>query len=113
MAVMKRNLTAALCALALGAGAVLAGCGGSATKTTSVAGAPEATQKTPTTAASSTPKTTAATTATTTTAPAPTSTAGGTAAPGVTHTAPEPAFTHEEPHGEGLSTAVAELQAHG
>jgi len=115
MAVMKRNLTAALCALALGAGAALAGCGGSATKTTSVAGTAEATQTTPTSTTSSTPTTTAAatTTTTSTTAPAPTSTAGGTAAPGVTHTAPEPAFTHEEPHGEGLSAAVAELQAHG
>jgi hypothetical protein len=113
MAVMRRNLNAALAMLALGtcAGALLSGCGGSQTKTVTVASAPEATHGT------STGTTTATTTATATTptssATAPTSTAGGTAAPARTRAAPEPEFTQQESHAEGLAGAVATLQARG
>jgi hypothetical protein len=115
MAVMTRPPIAASAVLALAAcAAVLGGCGSSQTKTVSVAGAPAITT-------SSTPASTATqSTATTTTAPAttstttpPTSTAGGTAAPGPTHTAPEPEFTQQESHAEGVSEAAAVLKASG
>jgi hypothetical protein len=114
MAVMRRNLNAALAALVLGAcaGAVLSGCGGSQTKTVTAASAPEATHSTSTTATSSTATTTAATTPTAS-ATAPTSTAGGTAAPGSTRAAPEPEFTQQESHAEGLAGALATVQAKG
>lgn len=117
MTVMRPNLNAALAALVLGAsaGGALSGCGGSQTKTVTVASAPEATRSTST---STTPSTaTTATTATATTptssATAPTSTAGGTAAPGSTRAAPEPEFTQQENHAEGLAGAVATLQTRG
>ncbi len=108
MGAMKPTLIAALTALGLGAG-TLAGCGGSQTKTVTVAGAPAVTHSTPTT---SVPTTTATTTTSTSTATAPTSTAGGTAAPGA-RTAPEPEFTQAESHAEGLGEALALLKAHG
>jgi hypothetical protein len=108
MGVMKRNVIAAL-SLAAGA-AMLAGCGGSQTKTVTVAGAPAVTHSTPTSTASTT--TGSATTPTSTT-PAPTSTAGGTAAPGATHTAPEPEFAQPQAHGEAASEAVDVLKARG
>ncbi|MCW3020099.1 MAG: hypothetical protein JWN10_2407 [Solirubrobacterales bacterium] len=113
MAVMRPQLIGALTVIALGAcGAVLGGCGSSQTKTVSVAGAPAVTSNsTPTsTATQSTPTTT---TTTTTTGSAPTGTAGGTAAPGPTHTAPEPQFTQQESHAEGVSEAAAVLKARG
>jgi LppP/LprE lipoprotein len=112
MVVMKRKLNGALALLALGAcgGVALGGCGGSQTKTVTAASAPAATQSTATDTA---PRTTAATTPSTTTASAPTSTAGGTAAPGVTRTAPEPEFTQHESQVEGLAAAVAALDARG
>ncbi len=112
MAVMRRNLNAALAALALSAcaGVALGGCGGSQTKTVTVASAPEATHSTST---STTSSTAATTTPTTPTAAAPTSTAGGTAAPGSTRAAPEPEFTQQESHAEGLAGAVATVQAKG
>ena len=114
MALMRRNLTTALAALALGA--VLGGCGGSQTKTVSVAGAPTESQSATTTAtqATSTQASTPASTPTSTT-PAPTSTAGGAAAPGTTttRTAPEPAFAQQEDHAEGLGEAVSVLKARG
>lgn len=115
MAVMTRQQIAASAALALAAcGAVLGGCGSSQTKTVSVAGAPTVTSNsTPTsTAAQSTPTTTTAPTTTTTTT-GPTGTAGGTAAPGPTHTAPEPEFTQQESHAEGASEAAAVVKARG
>jgi hypothetical protein len=109
MAVMKRNLLAPLALLALGAcsGIALGGCGSSQTKTVTVASAPAETQSTPATV----PSTTTATATGTTTAP--TSTAGGTAAPGTTHTAPEPEFTQQETHAEGLPGAVAAVKGRG
>ncbi len=108
---MRRKLIGALAALVLGigAGGVLGGCGGSETKTVSVAGAPEVTQST----ATATTRTTPTATTPTSSAPAPTSTAGGTAAPGATHTAPEPEFTQQEAHGEGAGEAVDALKARG
>ncbi len=109
MAVMTRKLNAALAALC--AGAVLGGCGGSQTKTVTVASAPEAAHSTPTTTTTGTAATTS--TATTATATAPTSTAGGTAAPGGAHSAPEPEFTQHESHAEGLAGALATLQTRG
>jgi hypothetical protein len=111
MAVMKRILLAPLALLALGAssGVALGGCGSSQTKTVTVASAPAPTQSTPT---ATTRSTTTTATATGTT-PAPTSTAGGTAAPGTTHTAPEPEFTQQETHVEGLAGAVAAVKARG
>ena len=114
MAEMNRNLIVTLLALLLGAsaGTALGGCGSSQTKTVSVAGGPAETQSTATsTQASTSTATTPPTTSTTT--PAPTSTAGGTAAPGGTHSAPEPAFTQQEAHSEGLSEAVAAVKARG
>jgi LppP/LprE lipoprotein len=109
MAVMNRQLIAALAALVLGAcGAVLGGCGSSQTKTVSVAGAPTVSNSTP----SSTATHSTTTTTTTATTP-PTGTAGGTAAPGPTRTAPEPEFTQQESHAEGASAAAAVLKARG
>jgi hypothetical protein len=104
----------ALAALVLGtcAGAVLSGCGGSQTKTVTVASAPEATHSTSTSTTSSAATTTTATTPTGS-ATAPTSTAGGTAAPGSTRAAPEPEFTQQESHAEGLAGALATVQAKG
>jgi hypothetical protein len=114
MGTMRPNLIGALATLAfaVGAGAILGGCGGSETKTVSVAGAPEVTQSTASTATTST-KPSSTTTTTTSKTPAPTSTAGGTPAPEGSHTAPEPEFTQQEAHGEGASEAVATLKAHG
>ncbi len=113
MAVMKRNLIGAFAALALSAsaGAALGGCGGSQTKTVTAASAPAATHSTTATTAPSTTTTAASTP--TSSGPAPTSTAGGTAAPGATHTAPEPEFAQQESHAEGLAGAVAALKARG
>jgi hypothetical protein len=115
MAVMERVIggVAALVLCACTAVAV-GGCGSSQTKTVSVAGAPASTRSTTT----STTATTSSTPTTTTTsvagsAPAPTSTTGGSAPPSTTHTAPEPAFTEQEAHTEGLKEAVGELQARG
>jgi hypothetical protein len=115
MAVMRRQLIAAVTVLVFAAcAAVLGGCGSSQTKTVSVAGAPTITNSsTPnSTATQSTPTTTAAPTTTTATT-APTGTAGGTAAPGPTHTAPEPEFTQQESHAEGVDEAAAVLKARG
>ncbi len=113
MDVMKRTATTALALLSLAAATgVLAGCGGSQTKTVTVASSPAETQSTSTTTSPSATAT-STTTKSTSTAPAPTSTAGGTAAPGGTHTAPEPEFAQSQPHGEGASEAVGVLSAHG
>jgi hypothetical protein len=111
---MYRKLLAALSALTLGAaaGAALGGCG-SQTKTVSVAGAPAVTQSPTTSTQSSTAATTPAQSTTTSTSTAPTSTTGGSEAPGKTHSAPEPAFTQQEAHSEGLGEAVAVLKARG
>jgi hypothetical protein len=116
MAVMRGQVIGGLAALAMCActGVAVGGCGGSQTKTVSVANAPETTQSTATSttpASSSTPTTATATS--TAGAPAPTSTAGGTAPPGATHTAPEPAFTHQENQAEGLEEAESAIQARG
>ncbi len=115
MAVMRRQLIAAVTLFALAAcAAVLGGCGSSQTKTVSVAGAPTITSdSTPTStpSQSTTTTTTAPTTATTTTTP--TGTAGGTAAPGPTRTAPEPEFTQQESHAEGVSEAASVLKSRG
>jgi hypothetical protein len=96
---------AALCA----AGA-LGGCGGSQTKTVTISSAPVTTGSTST---ATTHATTTATAPTTTTTTSTTGAAGGTAAPGATHTAPEPEFTNQETHAEGLTQAVAVLKARG
>jgi hypothetical protein len=113
-AMTKHNVLAICIALGLGVGAgvALGGCGSSQTKTLSVANSPETTSGAATT---STPATTPSTTTATTTStePAPTSTAGGTAAPGATHTAPEPEFAQREAHAEGASEAVALLRGRG
>jgi len=112
MAVMRCKLSSgvlALLALGVCGGLTLAGCGGSGAKTVTAASAPAATQSTPTSPAPST----ATATTPTTTASAPTSTAGGTAAPSVTHSAPEPEFTQHETQVEGLAGAVAALKARG
>jgi cytoskeletal protein RodZ len=122
MAVMKRKLTRAptpvtptpvtlLAVLGVCGAVALGGCG-SQTKTVTAASAPAATQSTPTNSTSSSTAT-ATTPTTTTTASAPTSTAGGTAAPTSTHTAPEPEFTQQEGHVEGLAGALATLRARG
>jgi len=108
MTVMKRNLLAALGALALGlAGAAALGGCGSQTKTVTVASAPATTSSTATTASTAT-----ATTHTSTTT-APTSTAGGAAAPSATRTATEPAFAKPETNAAGASEAATVLKARG
>jgi hypothetical protein len=109
---MRRNLPTALAVLVLStcAGAALGGCGSSQTKTVTIASAPEAAHSTSTRTTSSTAST-ASTPANSATAP--TSTAGGTAAPGGTRSAPEPEFTQQESHSEGLASAVAAVQARG
>jgi cytoskeletal protein RodZ len=104
-----------LAALAcVGAALALAGCG-SSTKTVSENGPPPAGAQSSAASTQTTQSTTAATTTTATTpaSTTPASTAGGTAAPTSTRTAAAPAFTHEESGGEGLSQAVATVQAHG
>jgi uncharacterized Zn-binding protein involved in type VI secretion len=110
MDVMRRHAIATLAPLGLAA-AMLAGCGGSQTRTVTVSSAPVATSGTATTAPTSTTTTTATTPTSTT--PSTTGTAGGTAAPGATHTAPEPEFAQQQAHGEGASVAVGVLQARG
>lgn len=116
MAVMQRKLTRALTPATLLAllgacsAVALGGCGGSQTKTVTAASAPAATQSTSTSGASSTTTTASATATTPTTT---TSTAGGTAAPTTTRTAPEPEFTQQETHVEGLAGAVSALKARG
>jgi hypothetical protein len=116
MAVMPRKFTTALSALVLGvaAGAILAGCGSSQTKTVSVAETPTVSQSS-TTAGTQTQTTTATTPPATTTATAPpTSTAGGSEAPAATtRTATEPAFTHQETQSESLKEAVSVLESRG
>jgi hypothetical protein len=113
----RRKLLGAPGVLALGlcAGLALGGCGSSGTKTVSVAAAPESTQSTPT---STQPTTTTTKTTKTATTPAPTTTTpegggGGTAAPTTTHTAPEPAFTEQESHAEGVSAASELVRSRG
>lgn len=96
--------------LALTGTALLAGCG-SQTKTVTVASAPAtATTQSTTTATQTTPTTTTPTTPSTTT---PTGAGGGTPAPSPTHTAPEPAFTQQEVHAEGVSAAAELVRARG
>jgi hypothetical protein len=109
---------AAMPALAAAAtAAMLAGCGGSETKTVSVANSPSssggATTQPGTSIAKTTPATT--TTGTTTTATAPSET---TSTPSTTRTATAPAFTETEKStggtsGEGLTAALAVVRAHG
>jgi len=114
MGEMKRTLlrTPATLAFGLVLATLLSACGAS-TKTVAEESPPVA-QATTSTAppATTTSSTTTATSSATT--PAPTSTAGGTAAPSATtRTAPEPAFTQQEAHAEGLSEAVAAVKALG
>jgi hypothetical protein len=105
MGVMKLSISGVL-AVGFSCGALLAGCG-SQTKTVSAAGAPAETQ------------TSSATQSTTTTSMAPTSKSpatgagGGTPAPSTTRTAPEPAFTQQETHAEGVSAAAELVRARG
>src|SRR5271154_5767653 len=110
MDMMKRNSIAALAAVGLGVGAAaLAGCGSSQTKTVTVVSGPAVTHSTQTTA----PPTTSSASTPASTTPATTGTAGGTAAPGATHTASEPEFTQQESHAAGVGEALAVLQARG
>jgi LppP/LprE lipoprotein len=109
MGVMQRNALTALAALAVAipGGVLLGGCG-SQTKTVSATAAPAATQTTPSTTQPTTGK--ATTTAPTSTSPG---VGGGTAAPSATHTAPEPAFTQQETHAEGVGAAAELVRARG
>jgi LppP/LprE lipoprotein len=102
-----------LAVLALGtcAAAALGGCG-SQSNGASVASVRQAPTSTPATTTSTPTTPTTPTTTASGSAPAPASAAGGTAAPGSTHTAPEPAFTEQGAHTEGLKGAEAVLQAH-
>lgn len=107
MRAMKRSLPGAMppILLALSTAALLGGCG-SQTKTVSATGAPAVAQ---TASTASTPTTTTKAT----TAPARTSTSGGASAPATTRTAPEPAFTQQESHAEGIQGAAAVVRARG
>jgi hypothetical protein len=109
---LRRASALAACVCACACAVALGGCGSSATKTVSIVSGPTVTQSTPptTTRAATTPTTT---TTTKTPSPEPTSTAGGTAAPGAAHTAPEPQFTQQESHAEGVSEAVAVIKDRG
>jgi LppP/LprE lipoprotein len=103
--------------LALLCAALLAGCGGGATKTVTVSSAPPATPE-PTTAktsTSATTKTSAPTTSTpAATAPAQPPATGGAVAPGAARKAPEPAFAEHEAGGqEAASAAGAVVREHG
>ncbi len=111
MLAMTRTLPTVIATLALGlgCGALLGGCGGSATKTVSVAEAPTAATGAATTPASTASTATAPTGATT----APTSTSGGTAAPSTTRTAPEPEFAQQETRADGVGAAAALVRARG
>jgi hypothetical protein len=111
---MRSRVPTTLLALVLTAPSLtlLGGCG-SSTKTVSVASSP-APEQTTSTAATSTQKAPKTPTGTSTArTPAPTGTAGGTSAPSTTRTAPEPAFTQQEPHAEGVSGAAALVRAKG
>lgn len=110
---MQSTKPIALRALApcLAVAALLAGCG-SQTKTVSVANAPSVAS---TQTAATTPTQTAGTpsTGTPTSTSPPTATGGGTPAPSATHTAPEPAFTQQETHAEGVGAAAELVRARG
>jgi hypothetical protein len=112
MGEMKPAFLRALTTLALGlAGGLLLSACGSSTKTVADESPPA-----PQSAHAAVQPTTGTTSTTTTpasTVTAPTSTAGGTAAPGSTRTAPEPAFAQQESHTEGLGEAAAVLKARG
>jgi hypothetical protein len=114
MVPMRSSAQTTILALVLAtASLVLLGGCGSSTKTVSVASSP-ALEQTTSTATTSTQKAPKAPTGTSTTStPAPTSTAGDTSAPSTTRTAPEPAFTQQESHAEGVSGAAALVRAKG
>jgi hypothetical protein len=114
--VMKRSPNGATGAiiLSLSAGALLGstaallgGCG-SQTKTVSASGVPA----TPASGTASTPATKSSATKSTTT-PSTTGSIGGASAPATTRTAPEPAFTQQEGHAEGVQGAAAAVRARG
>jgi len=107
MSVMSRLRPAALAALALSCGALLAACG-SGTSTVTVASAPPDTASTAATQteATSTASTAASTPMTTTTATTPATTT-------TARTAPEPAFTEQETHAQGLPGALATVRSLG
>ena len=109
----KRPLaTVALLAIGLPGAAILGGCG-SKTKTVSAAGSPSAGATAATTApAKSTTNSNKTGTATGTT-PSQTTTGGATSAPSPTRTAPEPAFTRQATHAEGVSGAATFVRATG
>jgi hypothetical protein len=103
---MRRTATStAPISLALLAALLLSACG-SSTKTVTVSNAPPVAQTT----SATTPTTTPAQTQTTSTQTTPTSSTGTST---TTRTAPEPAFTQNEPKAEGASGAAAVLRSHG
>jgi hypothetical protein len=97
-----RTITACAIVLSTAALGLSLGACGSSTKTVSTGGAP------------TTPSEPARTTASTAGAPAHTTSAPGGATPTTTtRSAPEPAFTKQEPSGEALGSASAVLRARG
>jgi hypothetical protein len=98
-------------ALCLAGAALLGGCG-SSTKTVSAAGEPASSQSATQPATGTATTTTSTTTTGTTTSPS-TGTGGGTPAPTTTRTAPEPAFTKQETHAEGVGAAAELVRARG
>jgi hypothetical protein len=109
----SRAATTVLALLLATASMILADGCGSGTKTVSVASAPVP-QQTTSAPATSTQKASKSPTGTSTaTTPTPTGTAGGTSAQSTTRTAPEPAFTQQESHAEGVSGAAALVRAKG
>ncbi len=95
--------------LALACAALLAACG-STTTTVTAASAPTQSSPATTTTATATATSTASTTATT---PAPTTSTSETATRSTARTAPEPAFTQQETHAEGLPGALATVRSLG
>ena len=91
----RLGLPALALAAGIGAGALLGGCGGSSTKTVSVAGAPPASTQT------------ASTTTATTKQPSTPTTTAATGPPSTTRTATEPAFSAKEETASGAAGAAA------
>jgi hypothetical protein len=106
---MRRTvLRTASISLALAAAVLLAACG-SSTKTVTVSSAPPVAQTTSTTQSTPTQTTSTQSTQTQTRQTTPATTPTGT----TTRTAPEPAFTQNEPKAEGASGAAAVVRSRG
>jgi hypothetical protein len=108
----RRPRISAFLAISAAAGAVLAGCGSTATTTVTAGGEPT-TEQPATVARTTTTAPTSHTTSTATTESTSSPPGGGAAAPSTTRTAPEPAFAQGEPKSESASAAAAVVVSRG